>query len=165
MFSGDSCYASGPDLGGGAIRAVGMYPASPVYLTSDTFSGDSCSNGGAISGLYANFDIINCLLSGNKAVGWAPTRPAAPGGGSGGAIYTDGNGYDLTVAGTVIRGSTALEGGGAIFFVVNAGGGTLRIESSTLQGNPSREFQNAPGIFDSVTGQDTQPVVINSSVG
>ena len=166
VFTGDTCYASGPDLGGGAIRAVGMYPASPVYLTSDTFSGDSCSNGGALSGLYANFDISNCLLSGDKAIGFGanPAKAGTPGGGSGGAIYTDGNAYDLTVAGTVIRDSTAREGGGAIFFVVNAGGGTLRIESSTLQGNPSGEFQNAPGIFDSVNGQDTQPVVVNSSV-
>jgi hypothetical protein len=166
VFSGDSCYASGPDLGGGAIRAVGMYPASPVYLTGDTFSDDSCSNGGALSGLYANFDVVNCLLSGDKAIGWGanPAAAGTPGGGSGGAIYTDGNGYDLTIAGTVIRDSTAREGGGAIFFVVNAGGGTLRIESSTLQGNPSGEFQNAPGIFDSVNGQDTQPVVTSSSV-
>jgi len=167
VFTGDSCYASGPDLGGGAIRAVGMYPSSPVYLTGDTFSGDSCSNGGALSGLYANFDVINCLLDGDKAIGFGanPAQAGTPGGGSGGAIYTDGNAYDLTVAGTVIRGSTAREGGGAIFFVVNAGGGTLRIESSTLQGNPSGAFQNAPGIFDSVNGQDTQPVVVSSSIG
>ena len=167
VFSGDSCYASGPDLGGGAIRAVGMYPASPVYLTDDTFSDDSCSNGGALSGLYANFDVINCLLADDKAIGWGanPAQAGTPGGGSGGAIYTDGDAYDLTIAGTVIRGSTAREGGGAIFFVVNAGGGTLRIESSTLQGNPSGEFQNAPGIFDSVNGQDTQPVVTGSSIG
>jgi hypothetical protein len=166
-FTGDSCYASGPDLGGGAIRAVGMYPASPVYLTGDTFSGDSCSNGGALSGLYAEFDVTNCLLTGNKAIGWGanPAAAGTPGGGSGGAIYTDGNAYDLTVAGTVVRGNTAREGGGGIFFVVNAGGGTLRIESSTLQGNPSGEFQNAPGIFDSVNGQDTQPVVASSSIG
>ncbi|HEX9042556.1 MAG TPA: hypothetical protein VF838_16340 [Trebonia sp.] len=167
VFTGDSCYASGPDLGGGAIRAVGMYPASPVYLTDDTFSGDSCSNGGALSGLYANFDLINCLLTGNKAIGLGanPAQAGTPGGGSGGAIYTDGNAYDLTVAGTVIRGNTAREGGGAIFFVVNAGGGTLRIESSTLQGNPSGAFQDAPGIFDSVNGQDTQPVAVSSSIG
>jgi hypothetical protein len=167
VFSGDSCYASGPDLGGGAIRAVGMYPASPVYLTGDTFSDDSCSNGGALSGLYANFDVINCLLAGNKAIGWGanPAQAGTPGGGSGGAIYTDGNAYDLTISGTVIHGNTAREGGGGIFFVVNAGGGTLRIESSTMQGNPSGEFQNAPGIFDSVNGQDTQPVIVSSSVG
>jgi hypothetical protein len=166
-FTGDACYATGPDLGGGAIRAVGMYPASPVYITDDTFTGNSCSNGGALSGLYANFDVINCLLSGNKAIGLGanPAQSGTPGGGSGGAIYTDGNQYNLSISGTVIRGNTAREGGGAIFFVVNADGGTLRIDSSTLQDNPSAAFQNAPGIFDSVNGQDTQPVVVSSSIG
>ncbi|HUN32124.1 MAG TPA: hypothetical protein VMU95_08880 [Trebonia sp.] len=165
-FLGNSCYASGPDLGGGAIRAVGMDPASPVYITGDTFSGNSCSNGGALSGLFANFDVINSLLTGNKAIGWGanPAAAGTPGGGSGGAIYTDGNQYDLSIAGTVMRDNTAREGGGGIFFVVNSGGGTLRIDSSTLQGNPSGEFQNAPGIFDSVNGQDTQPVVDSSSL-
>jgi hypothetical protein len=64
-----------------------------------------------------------------------------------------------------MRGNSAREGGGGIFFVVDAGGGTLQIESSTLQDNPSGEFQNAPGIFDSVNGQDTQPVEDGSAVG
>ncbi len=144
-----------------------MYPASPVYITDDTFSGNSCSNGGALSGLYAHFDVINSSLTGNKAIGWGanPAQAGTPGGGSGGAVYTDGNQYDLSVAGTVMRDNTAREGGGGIFFVVNSGGGTLRIDSSTLQGNSSGEFQNAPGIFDSVNGQDTQPVVVGSSIG
>lgn len=166
VFAGNRCYASGPDLGGGAIRAVGMYPGSRVYITRDTFSGNSCSNGGALSGLYANFDVINSLLTANKAIGWGanPAQAGTQGGGSGGAIYTDGNSYDLTVAGTVMRGNTAREGGGGIFFVVNSGGGTLRIESSTLLGNPSGVFEDAPGIFDSVNGQDTQPVA-GSSLG
>jgi len=166
-FVGNSCYASGPDLGGGAIRAVGMYPASVVYITGDTFSGNSCSNGGALSGLYANFDVIDSLLTGNKAIGWGanPAQAGTPGGGSGGAIYTDGDQYNLSIAGSVLRDNTAREGGGGIFFVVNSGGGALRIDSSTMQGNPSGEFQNAPGIFDSVDGQDTQPVVVSSSLG
>jgi hypothetical protein len=166
-FAGNSCFATGPDLGGGAIRAVGMYPASPVYITGDTFTGNSCSNGGALSGLFAPFDVINSLLTGNKAIGWGanPAQSGTPGGGSGGAIYTDGTGYNLSVTGTVLRDNTAREGGGGIFFVVNSGGGTLQIESSTLQGNPSGAFQNAPGIFDSVNGQDTQPVVVSSSIG
>ena len=166
-FLGNSCYASGPDLGGGAIRAVGMYPGSPVYVTNDTFSGNNCSNGGALSGLYANFDVINSLLTGNKAIGWGanPAQAGTPGGGSGGAIYTDGDQYNLSVAGTVMRDNTAREGGGGIFYVVDFGGGTLQIESSMLQANSSGAFQNAPGIFDSVDGQDTQPVVINSSIG
>jgi hypothetical protein len=166
-FAGNSCFATGPDLGGGAIRAVGMYPASPVYITGDTFTGNSCSNGGALSGLFAQFDVINSLMTGNKAIGWGanPAQAGTPGGGSGGAIYTDGTGYNLSVTGTVMRDNTAREGGGGIFFVVNSGGGTLQIESSTLQGNSSGAFQNAPGIFDSVNGQDTQPVVVSSSIG
>ena len=166
-FAGNSCYATGPDLGGGAIRAVGMDMASPVYITDDTFSDNTCSNGGALSGLYANFDVINSVLTGNKAIGWGanPAAAGTPGGGSGGAIYTDGNEYNLTIAGTVMRDNTAREGGGGIFFVVNADGGTLQIESSTLQDTPSGEFQNAPGIFDSVNGHDTQPVVTGSSIG
>jgi hypothetical protein len=166
-FIGNGCYASGPDLGGGAIRAVGMYLASPVYITDDTFSGNSCSNGGALSGLYANFDILDSVLTGNKAIGWGanPATAGTPGGGSGGAVYTDGDQYNLTVSGTVIRDNTAREGGGGIFFVVNARGGALRIEYSRLQDNPSGAFQDAPGIFDSVNGHDTQPVVVSSSIG
>jgi hypothetical protein len=165
-FTGNGCFASGPDLGGGAVRAVGMSLASPVYITNDTFTGNSCSNGGALSGLFANFDVINSLMTGNKAIGFGanPAAAGTAGGGSGGAIYTDGTGYDLTISGTVMRDNTAREGGGAIFFVVNSGGGTLRIGSSTLQGNPSGEFQNAPGIFDSVNGKETQPVTAGSSI-
>jgi hypothetical protein len=41
----------------------------------------------------------------------------------------------------------------------------LLIQSSTLQGNPSGEFQNAPGIFDSVNGQVTPPDAVGSSIG
>ena len=160
------CYKNGPDLGGAAIRAYGMYMATPVYITADTFHGNYCSNGGALSGLYANFDVINTLMTANKAIGWGanPASRGTPGGGSGGAIYTDGDHYNLIIDGTVIRDSGAREGGGAIFFVVNARGGALKIEYSTLHHNPSGQFQNAPGIFDSVNGHDTQPVVIHSTI-
>ena len=165
-FTGNRCYSSGPDLGGAAVRALGMYPGSPVYITHDTFSGNSCSNGAALSGLFANFDVINSLLTDNKAIGWGanPAKPGTPGGGSGGAIYTDGARYNLIVDGTAMSGNTAREGGGAIFFVVNTGGGTLKIEYSTLHHNPSGVFQNAPGIFDSVNGADTPPVNIHSTI-
>jgi hypothetical protein len=165
-FTGNSCFSTGPDLGGGAIRAVGMSTASPVYITGDTFTGNSCSNGGALSGLFAHFDVFNSVMTGNKAIGIGanPAQSGTPGGGSGGAIYTDGTGYDLTVSGTVMRDNSAREGGGAIFFVVNSGGGTLTIDNSTLQGNPSAAFQNAPGIFDSVNGKDTNPVETGSTV-
>jgi hypothetical protein len=165
-FFDNRCYRYGPDLGGAAIRAYGMYMRTPVYITHDTFRGNSCANGGALSGLYANFDVINSLMTGNEAIGWGanPASSGTPGGGSGGAIYTDGNHYNLVINGTVIRYNRAREGGGAIFFVVNAGGGTLKIEYSTLHHNPSGAFQNAPGIFDSVNGRDVRPVEIHSTV-
>jgi hypothetical protein len=165
-FVGDRCYQYGADLGGGAIRALGMYTGSPVYITHDTFTGNSCSNGAALSGLYANFDVFNSLLTGDRAIGWGanPARHGTPGGGSGGAIYTDGDHYNLLIDGTAISGSSAREGGGAIFFVVDAGGGTLKIEYSALHHNPSGEFQNAPGIFDSVDGRVTKPDVIHSTI-
>jgi hypothetical protein len=62
-----------------------------------------------------------------------------------------------------MSGNTANEGGGAIF-VVDADGGTLTIENSTLRGNPSAALQNAPGIFGSVNGAEAQPVEAGSSV-
>ena len=166
VFSGDQCYASGPDLGGGAIRATGMYLQVPVYITNDTFTGNSCSNGAALSGLYANFAVYNSLMTGNKAIGSGanPAASGTAGGGSGGAIYTDGNGYNLLIDGSVMSGNTAREGGGAIFFVVDADGGTLTIDGSTLSDNSSGAFQNAPGIFDEVNSVVTQPVESSSSV-
>jgi hypothetical protein len=137
VFSGDRCYATGPDLGGGAIRATGMDMGIPVYIVNDTFTGNSCSNGAALSGLFANFAVYNSLMTGNKAIGSGanPAKSGTPGGGSGGAIYTDGAGYNLLVDGTAMSGNTANEGGGAIFFVVNSGGGTLTIDNSTLSDN------------------------------
>jgi hypothetical protein len=166
VFTGDRCYASGPDLGGAAIRATGMYMQVPVYITNDTFTGNSCSNGAALSGLYANFAVYNSVMTGNQATGSGanPAKSGTAGGGSGGAIYTDGNGYDLLVAGTVMSGNKANEGGGAIFFVVDAGGGTLSIDDSTLRDNPSGAFQNAPGIFDEVNSVVTTPSESGSSV-
>jgi hypothetical protein len=166
VFSGDRCYASGPDLGGGAIRATGMDMSVPVYIVNDTFTGNSCSNGAALSGLYANFAVYNSLMTGNKAIGSGanPAKSGTPGGGSGGAIYTDGDAYNLVVDGTAMSGNTANEGGGAIFFVVDSGGGTLTIDNSTLSGNPSGAFQNAPGIFDEVNSVVTQPAESGSSV-
>ena len=165
-FTGNRCYQYGPDLGGGAIRAYGMDMSTPVYITNDTFSGNTCSNGGALSGLYANFVVINSLLTGNKAIGWGqnPALPGTPGGGSGGAIYTDGDTYNLIIDGTLISDNSAREGGGGIFCVVNNDHGALTIEHSALHHNPSGQFQDAPGIFDSLNGHDVQPVVIDSTI-
>ena len=165
-FVGNQCYGYGPDLGGGAIRVLAQYQNGPVYITSDTFTGGRCSNGAALSSIDVQWDVINSVFTNNEATGWGanPAAGGTPGGGSGGAIYNDGNDYNLIIDGTAMSGNSAREGGGAIFFVVDSGGGTLTIEYSTLSDNPSGEFQNAPGIFDHVDGIDTAPVVVDSTI-
>jgi hypothetical protein len=165
-FVDNRCYQYGPDLGGGAIRAYGMDMSTPIYLTNDTFLDNSCSNGGALSGLYANFDVINSLFTGNTAIGWGlqPAQPGTPGGGNGGAIYTDGNSYNLNIDGTAMSDNIAREGGGGIFCVINRGTGALTFEFSHLSDNPSGQFQDAPGVFYHRDGYDLQPVLIDSTV-
>jgi hypothetical protein len=146
-FIDNRCYPVGPDLGGAAIRAFEQDPAVPVYIVHSTFTGGVCSNGGALSSIGVSWTVINSLLTDNQAIGWGanPASAGAPGGGSGGAIYNDGDTYTLTVEGSVITGNTAREGGGAIFYVSNDRTGTLRIDGSTLRDNPSAEFHNFPG--------------------
>ena len=99
------------------------------------------------------------MLSHNPAVGHGanPARAGTPGGGSGGAIYTDGNEFTVRIAGTIIENNHANEGGGAVFFVSNDRTGTMRIESSTLRGNPSAGFETRgfPGIFFLGAGDPT----------
>jgi hypothetical protein len=146
-FIDNRCHAVGPDLGGAAIRAFEQDPAVPVYVVHSTFTGGECSNGGALSSIGVSWTVINSLLTGNHAIGFGanPASAGAPGGGSGGAIYNDGDTYTLTVEGSVITGNTAREGGGAIFYVSDDHTGTLHIENSTLRDNPSAAFHNFPG--------------------
>ncbi|MGO8955926.1 MAG: hypothetical protein ACLQFR_00915 [Streptosporangiaceae bacterium] len=166
-FINNRCYKYGPDLGGAAIRALGMWQGSPVYITKDTFSGGRCSNGGALSSIDASWDVLNSLMARNKTTGNGenPQKQGTPGGGSGGAIYTDGDSYNVTIDGTIIRYNAAHGGeGGAVFFVVDSGQGTLKIEYSRLHHNPSGGYQNLPGIFDDVDQTVTHPVVIHSTI-
>jgi hypothetical protein len=153
-FQRNRCDATGPDLGGAAIRITIQYHSKPNYVVNSTFGGaqgqgGSCSNGGAISGLHASLAVYNSVLTYNTAIGFGanPAAPGTPGGGSGGAIYTDGNNFTVGIYGSLITDNHAKEGGGAIFMVSNNRTGTLTIDSSTLQRNRSDGFQNSPGIF------------------
>jgi hypothetical protein len=109
--------------------------------------------------------VLNSLMINNHAIGFGanPAAPGTAGGGSGGAIYTDGDKYSLTVAGTIIRNGYAREGGGAIFFVSNNNTGTLTIKDSTLHNNPSGVFWTRPyvGIYYHSSGH---PNVIHSTI-
>jgi hypothetical protein len=164
-FLGNRCDSTGPDLGGAAIRALSQYHGRPVYIIHDTFRRGVCSNGGALSSIGVSWDVRNSLFAHNRAIGNGanPARGGTPGGGSGGAIYTDGNRYTVRISGSIIRNNHAREGGGAIFFVSNDHTGTLRIAHSTLHHNPSAGFHTAgfPGIFFIGAGR---PVIVDSSL-
>ncbi len=160
-FFRNECDDVGPDVGGAGIRTLSQYEGRPVYIVNSTFGGrddlgNVCSNGGAISSIGVSYTVLNSVMSFNRAIGNGanPAQPGTPGGGSGGAIYNDGNTYTLHVCGSLITDNTANEGGGAIFYVSNDRSGTLIVEDSTLQRNPSGEFETDPGIF--VLSGDTQ---------
>ncbi len=155
-FVRNRCDASGPDLGGGALRVLSQYHNQPVYVVGSTFGGASgqggvCANGGALSSIGVSWVVLNSVLTYNSAVGRGanPARGGTPGGGSGGAIYCDGNLFTVKIAGTVIENNHANEGGGAVFFVSNDRTGTMSIDGSTLRHNPSDGFETRgfPGIF------------------
>ncbi|TWG14726.1 hypothetical protein [Micromonospora taraxaci] len=150
-FVRNRCDRTGPDLGGAAIRVLSQHENKPVYVVGSTFDGGSCSNGGALSSIGVSWVVLNSLLKNNEAIGNGanPAKSGTPGGGSGGAIYCDGNEFTVRIAGTIIENNKANEGGGAIFFVSNNRTGTMRIEGSTLRRNPSGKFETRgfPGIF------------------
>ncbi|MEV6343195.1 hypothetical protein [Actinoplanes sp. NPDC051851] len=149
-FTGNGCARTGPDLGGGAIRVLDQ-PDRPVYVVGSTFTGGTCSNGAALSSIGVSWTILNSRFTDNEAVGHGanPAKSGTPGGGSGGAIYLDGNAFTLTLDGTLIEDNTAAEGGGAVFFVSNDRTGTLKIRNSELRHNESQGFETPgyPGIF------------------
>jgi len=148
-FLKNRCDPTGPDLGGAAVRVLDQHQDAPVYVVGSTFRGGRCSNGSALSSIGVSWSVYNSTFLGNRAIGRGanPARHGTPGGGSGGAIYADGNDFRVLVAGTTIKRNHAREGGGAIFFVSNDRTGNLVIRSSTLTGNPSAGFENSPGIF------------------
>ncbi len=71
---------------------------APSFVVGSTFDGEHGSNGGALGSIGTSWTIVNSVFSGNKAVGIGenPARAGTPGGGLGGAIYNDGDGYTLT---------------------------------------------------------------------
>ena len=154
-FFRNRCDPTGPDLGGAAIRVLSQSQGRPVYVVSSTFGarghGNICSNGGALSSIGVSWEVLNSRITHNEAIGYGanPARGGTPGGGSGGAIYNDGNRFTLKIAGSRIEDNHAREGGGAVFFVSNDRTGTMAILDSQLRRNPSDGFETArlPGIF------------------
>ncbi|WOK04422.1 hypothetical protein RT717_15180 [Imperialibacter roseus] len=153
-FFNNVCADTGPDLGGGAIRAFDQYEDRPIYVVNSTFGGEegygnSGSNGGALSSIGVSWTIINSLFSHNTAVGNGgnPAQSGTPGGGSGGAIYNDGNKMTLKVLGSLIENNEVNAYGAAIFFVSNNHTGNIVIEKSVIRNNAGGSWYPVyPGI-------------------
>jgi hypothetical protein len=149
VFHRNRCDRTGPDLGGAAIRVISHWSAKPVRVVRSTFTRGRCSNGSALSSIGVSWRVRDSVFRGNRAIGHGanPARPGTPGGGSGGAIYLDGNTFTLRLDRTLMEGNQAREGGGAIFFVSNDRSGRMTLSDSTLRDNPSLGFETYPGIF------------------
>ena len=111
-FVRNRCDPTGPDLGGGAVRVLSQYHGLPVYVVGSRFTANVCSNGGALSSIGVSWTSLNSRFTDNRAIGHGanPARAGTPGGGSGGAIYNDGNHFTLTVAGCHLTGNHAARG-------------------------------------------------------
>jgi hypothetical protein len=167
-FVGNRCDRTGPDLGGAAVRALSQFHGRQVYVVGSTFRGGRCSNGSGLSSIGVSWTVLNSRFVHNRATGHGanPQPAGSPGGGSGGAIYTDGNRYVVRVGGTLMRHNHANEGGGAIFYVSNDRSGTLHIHWSTLAANVSGKFETRPGIFYQGHGPiDIQHSIIRPASG
>ena len=165
QFTANRCDATGPDVGGAALRVLSQFEGLPVIVARSVFTANSCSNGGATSSIGVSWRIHNSTFLDNEAIGNGanPQRPGTPGGGNGGAIYLDGNEMTLELVGSVVERNVANEGGGAIFFVSNNRTGRAFIDSSRLVDNPSLGFETSgfPGIFHLGSGP---PVVTDSTL-
>ena len=161
-FVRNRCDPTGPDLGGGAVRALSQHDDQPVTVVRSTFTGGVCSNGAALSSIGVSWSIYNSVFTDNRAIGRGanPARSGAPGGGSGGAVYADGNDFRVLLAGTRMAHNHAREGGGAVFFVSTDRSGVLKLRSATLRDNPSDGFETDPGIY--FLGRDQ--IVVDSVV-
>jgi hypothetical protein len=167
-FVRNVCALTGPDVGGAAVRVFSQYNTLPVYVVDSVFGGapgdgNIGSNGGGLSSIGVSYTVINSLFSHNEAVGYGgnPAQSGTPGGGSGAAIYNDGNTFHLSICGTAIHDNIAHQYGGSIFFVSNNNTGTMRIENSGLWNNETPGWlTHDGGISYQSFGHD--PLFINS---
>ena len=144
------------------MRVFDQYEDLPVYVVDSVFGGapgdgNVGSNGGGLSSIGVSFTVINSLFSHNEAVGYGgnPAQSGTPGGGSGAAIYNDGNAFHLRLCGTAIHDNSARQFGGSIFFVSNNNTGTMRIERSGLWNNETPGWlTHAGGISYQSFGND-----------
>jgi hypothetical protein len=166
-FFDNVCEQTGQDLGGAALRVLSQYNGLPVYVVNSTFGGadgygNRCSNGGGISSIGVSWSIYNSLFSYNEAVGNGgnPADNGTPGGGSGGAIYNDGNTMTLSLCGARIEYNKVNAFGSAIFFVSNNHTGNIVIDQSTITHNIGGSWYAK---YPQISAHDDTPITVTNS--
>ncbi|WP_111309148.1 hypothetical protein [Confluentibacter sediminis] len=166
-FFNNVCASTGPDVGGGAIRVFSQYNNLPVYITNCTFGGaegygNVGSNGGGISSIGVSWTLTNSLFSYNRAIGHGgnPSQSGTPGGGSGGAIYNDGNRMTLSLNGTTLAHNEVNAYGASIFFVSNNHTGNITIDSSVIKNNTGGSWYP---VYPSISMHADTPIVVTNS--
>jgi hypothetical protein len=166
-FFSNVCASTGPDTAGGAIYSTNQYQGLPVYIVHSTFGGTSalsntCSNGGALGSIGVSWTVINSLLTYNKALGNGgnPATSGTPGGGSGGAIYNDGNTMVLTIDGSQLSNNQVNAYGSAIFFVSDDLTGSIAINDSTITGNTGGSWYPT---YPQISNEPSTPIVVTNS--
>ena len=167
-FFNNVCKDTGPDVGGGAVRAFSQYHNLPVYVVNCTFGGmegfgNMGANGGALSSIGVSWTIINSLFSYNRALGNGgnPAQSGTAGGGSGGAIYNDGNTMTLTILGTLIEHNEVNAFGSAIFFVTNDHTGNIHIDRSVIRDNTGGSWYP---VYPQISMHSDTPCEVTNSV-
>jgi len=148
LFTQNKAAPLGPDTGGGAIYINGSKLGA--LIVGCTFTNNSASNAGAVGALNAELDVYNSLVTGNVATGHDANNNDASmcsamnngqneigSGGNGGALYGDGDGFNVVVSGDDIENNAAgtKAFGGGVFFTSDDFSGTLSIIDSTITGN------------------------------
>lgn len=150
------------------MRAFQQFDGLPVYVVNSTFGGaeglgNVGSNGGAFSSIGVSWTVINSVLSYNRAVGSGgnPAEPGSPGGGSGGAIYNDGDTMTLTLRSSLIEHNQVSAHGSAIFFVSNDHSGNIAIEDSTITDNVGGSWYPT---YPQISNHDDTPIAVENSI-
>lgn len=166
-FFNNECAESGPDVGGGAVRVRSQYQGRPVYVVNSTFGGaeglgNVGSNGGALSSIGVSWTVINSVLSYNRAIGQGgnPAESGSEGGGSGGAIYNDGNTMTLTITDSLIEYNEVNAYGSAVFFVSNDHTGNIVVEDSLITNNYGGSWYPA---YPQLSHHEDTPVEVTNS--
>ncbi len=155
IFSGNQAAQLGPDTGGGAIYIEGSKRGA--VIVGSTFINNNGANAGAVGALFGELDIYNSLFQNNTATGHDANdvdrsmcsvmnnnQYEIGSGGNGGAIYGDGNGFNIVLCGDAVLNNAAGKNafGGGLFFTSDDMSGTLTITDTTITGNTGGSWTN-----------------------